>query len=73
MVKFTLKIHPKQRLCYIPKALYEIIGKNPEVVPDAYAALIFNRETPSDKIIKSVQIILEDLRLRFEGESEKNG
>jgi len=73
MVKFNLKIHPKQRLCYVPKELYEVIGTNPEVVPDAFAALFFKKDTPPEKIIKSIEIILEDLKLRFEKEVGSNG
>ncbi|MEM3628758.1 MAG: hypothetical protein QXE06_05250 [Candidatus Bathyarchaeia archaeon] len=39
MVKFRIKVHPQQRLAYIPKEIFEALGPKLEVVPNLKGGL----------------------------------
>ena len=56
-----IKINTKQRLAYIPKSLYEILGSNVIVSPNRAAALIYSENTSIDDALRSIDIIKADL------------
>lgn len=65
MVEFKIKVNPEQRSAYIPKELYEAFGKDLKILPNANAAILFSSNKSLDSVIKSVELLLEDLRLRL--------
>lgn len=60
-------IHPDQQVLYIKDDLFKILGKKITLVPNANAVLMFSRSTDYKIVIKSVELILEDLKSRMEG------
>jgi hypothetical protein len=64
MVEFKVKVHPEQRLMYVPKEIYQTFGTNLKVVADFFAAVIFREDAALPDVIRSLEIILEDLRHR---------
>jgi len=71
MVEFKVKIHPEQRLAYIPRQLVEILGFRLKAVPNSVAVLLFPENADPQDVIKSLQIIktelLHNLMLREKG------
>lgn len=53
----TVRINEKQRLAYIPKALFNILGTHVTVTPNRAAVLMFSEKTPITDVIKSLDII----------------
>lgn len=64
MVEFDLKVHPKQRTMYIPKELVKIIGTEPTAIPNAFTILLFKKDEDIQKVIGSLEIILQDLKFQ---------
>ena len=71
MVEFNVKIHPAQRITYFPKQLVEQFGYELKVLPNANAAVVFSKDKNLESVIKSVELLLQDLRLRQEEIKEK--
>ena len=65
MVEFKIKVHPEQRLAYIPKEIYEVFGSNWKAVANYYAAVIYREDATLSDVIKSLEIILADLKHRI--------
>lgn len=61
MVEFKIKIHPEQRLAYIPRQLVETLGFRLKAVPDSIAVLLFPENADPQDVIKSLQIIKTEL------------
>jgi len=61
MVEFKIKIHPEQRIAYIPRQLVEIMGFRLKAVPDSIAVLLFPENADPQDVIKSLQIIKTEL------------
>jgi hypothetical protein len=61
MVEFKIKIHPEQRLAYIPRQLVEILGFRLKAVPNSVAVLLFPENADPQDVIKSLQIIKTEL------------
>jgi len=64
MVEFNVKVHPEQRLMYVPKEIYEIFGPNLKMVADYYAAVIFRADATLGDVIQSLELILLQLKHR---------
>lgn len=64
MVRFKLKLHPKTRTMYVPKELCEVLGETPEGVPNACSVVLYNPDEDSEKVIASLEIIIQYLKLR---------
>lgn len=62
MVEFKIKINQEQRLAYIPKEIYEVLGSDPKAVANRTAVLFFSDKTELEDVIKSLQIIEADLK-----------
>lgn len=56
-----LTINEKQRLAYIPKALYEVLGSKVKATPNRAAVLLTAENTSVADAIKSLDIIKTDL------------
>ena len=66
MVEFHIKVNPVQRVAYIPKEIYEVFGSNLRMVANYYAAIIFRYDANLLDVIKSLELILADLKHRSE-------
>ena len=64
MVEFVIRVN-QQRTAYIPKEIVENFGYDWTLVPNARTAVIYPRQCSLDTAIKSLQIILDGLRLRL--------
>jgi hypothetical protein len=64
MVEFKVKVHPEQRLMYVPKEIYQTFGTNLRMVANYFAAVIFREDVELQDVIRSLEIILQDLRHR---------
>ncbi len=62
MVEFKIKIHPEQRLAYIPRQLVETLGFRLKAVPNSVAVLLFPENANPQDVIKSLQIIKAELQ-----------
>lgn len=72
MVEFEIKIHPKQRLAYIPKELYAILSSHSKAVANRTAVLLFPEGISKENVLKSLLIIKDDLEHGIELEKEAN-
>ncbi|MEM4727468.1 MAG: hypothetical protein QXD04_04365 [Candidatus Bathyarchaeia archaeon] len=64
MVEFKIKVYEDQRLAYIPKEVVETLGTRLKMKPDQYAAVIYPEGAKLDLVVRSVEIILEYLKLK---------
>jgi hypothetical protein len=75
MVEFKMKINAQQRLAYVPKVIFAILGIRIRAVPNRAAVLLYPENMPIEQVIRSAKIILEDLQhsvdLSFEVPQEK--
>lgn len=69
MVRFKLRVHPKQRLMYIPMNLLGVIGMNPVAIPNHSVAVLYNSETDPVMVVKGVEHILRGLRLELKAKT----
>jgi hypothetical protein len=66
MVKFQTKILQKNKL-YIPKAMQNAGFKGLiDICPNQKTAVIYPSEIPADRVIKSLELILQELKLEAE-------
>ncbi|MBW2671951.1 MAG: hypothetical protein JRD89_00880 [Deltaproteobacteria bacterium] len=68
-MKIRLAYDPQGRRIHLKEEVKDLLGhERKEVVALANATTltIFDPETPIDKVIKSLEIVLQDLRLRAE-------
>jgi len=72
MVEFTIRIHPKQRLAYIPRQLYTVLGSRARAVPNRAAVLIFAEDVSRRDVLKSLDIIKADILHGQEMEMKKD-
>lgn len=61
MVEFNIKIHPEQRLAYIPKEIFEVLSSHAKAIPNRAAVLIFAEGVSIEDVLKSLDIIKADL------------
>ena len=61
MVEFEIKTNPTQRLAYIPKEIYAVLGSRAKAVPNRVAVLIFRDGISREDVIRSLDIIRADL------------
>ena len=72
MVEFNIKVHPQQRLAYIPKEIVRALGFRLKAKPDRYALILYPENCDLNLVIRSVEILLEDLKLQRDAEQEVN-
>lgn len=71
MVEFKINVNRSQRLVYIPKKVLEVLGHSLTIVPDMNAAVLYPTGQNLEIVAKSVEILLQDLRLRIESKRPK--
>ena len=62
MVKFELKVNHKQKTVYFNKNIVEALGYNLYAQLNATSGIIYPQDAEKEDVIRSVEIILEDLR-----------
>jgi hypothetical protein len=58
---FDLKAHPINRIIYLPKKLYDILGKDIKAVPDGKTVLCYSKDTPIEEVLTSIEVIKVNL------------
>jgi hypothetical protein len=66
LAEFAVKVNPCQRLAYIPKELYKILGPKLTAVTGRAATVFYSEETPIEDVIRSLEIIQTDLQHAIE-------
>lgn len=66
MVEFELKVHPKQKVTWLPRQIVKAWGFELKLLPNNNAGILYPTGIEYDAVIKSVEILLQDLRLRAE-------
>jgi bifunctional DNA-binding transcriptional regulator/antitoxin component of YhaV-PrlF toxin-antitoxin module len=69
MVKFTVKSNPQGQY-YFPKEVRAELGTELDLICNARAAVVFSKDTPFEVILKSIELIAQDLRQRIEYQKE---
>jgi bifunctional DNA-binding transcriptional regulator/antitoxin component of YhaV-PrlF toxin-antitoxin module len=69
MVKFHTKAS-RQGQFYLPKAVRSELGNELDMVCNTRAAILYNSATPLELVLKSVDVITNDLRHRIEMQKE---
>ena len=64
-MRFNLKVHPKQKIMYIPRTLLNVIGLNPIAIPNSSVAVLHNSETDPSLVVKELEHLLRGLRLEL--------
>ena len=67
LVEFVIRVN-QQRTAYIPKEIVENLGYEWTLVPNAKAAVIYPRRCSLETAIRSLQLILDGLRVRLSAE-----
>jgi hypothetical protein len=65
MVKFKIKISNSKRLAYIPKEVVESLGLKLVMIPGMKAAVLYPEDADMEKVVKSVENILEELKINI--------
>lgn len=65
MVKFKVHSNPQGQY-YLPKEVREELGKTLNLMCNTKAAIIFNEDTPLDQVLKSVEVLAQDLKNRLD-------
>jgi len=75
MVEFRISVNPKQRVAYFPKELLEALGYRLIAVPNRNALVLYSEGANLEIVRKSVEIILEDLKIAADQEKgeKENG
>jgi len=63
MTEIEISIHPKERMAYIPKHIYGILGKRVRAVGDAVAVLLYPEGANLDRVMESLKVIEQHLTL----------
>jgi hypothetical protein len=65
--EFKVRVGPQGHI-YLPKVVREALGKELKIIPNAHAAAIYPANAQPQAIIASLQLIIQDLKLRLEAE-----
>lgn len=71
MVEFSLTINKKQRTAYFNKKIVDALGHDLAAQLNASSGVIYPKDANKADVIRSVEIILEDLRHQAELEKKK--
>lgn len=69
MVRFNLKVHPKQRTMYIPTTILNVIGMNPIAIPNSSITVLYNSEIDSVMVVKELEHLVRGLRLELKAKT----
>lgn len=62
MVEFKIRINPEQRLAYIPKEIYEVLGSELRAVADGTAVILYPENVAIEDVLESLEIIQANLK-----------
>ena len=62
-MEFKLKTGPQGHI-YLPKKIREMLGDSMNFLPNSTAAVVYPENASPETVIKSLQVIISDLRLR---------
>ena len=68
-MEFNLKTGPQGHV-YFPKKIREYFGEKMKLVPNARAGVIFPENADPKQVIASLEVIIQDLKLRVKEASE---
>jgi CCR4-NOT transcriptional regulation complex NOT5 subunit len=71
MVEFSLTINKKQRTAYFNKKIIDALGYDLAAQLNATSGILYPKEANKSDVIRSVEIILEDLKHQAELEEKK--
>jgi hypothetical protein len=64
MVEFNLTVNRKQRTAYINRKILDALGYDLVIVPNAHSGVLYAKNADKKDVIRSVEIILADLKLQ---------
>jgi len=70
MVEFSLKVNEKQGTAYLPKEIRNAFGLKLKLLPNAEAAAIYREGSDPARVIRSLEHIIENLRLLVEADEK---
>ena len=70
MVKFQIKVHPKQRLAYIPKEIVEALGTKLEAIPNLQGIFLYPQGLPLEQVLNSMKAIYDHFKQQAQLEKE---
>jgi len=71
MVEFEIKIHPEQRVAYIPKEIANVLGIRVKAVPNISSVLFYPEGTDPGDVLRSIDTIRSHIQQRVELEKKK--
>jgi hypothetical protein len=71
-MKFEIRIHPEQRQTRIPKILTKNFGNMWILVPNTKAAIVYSKKTGLDEVLKSLEILRQDLQLQLDSKRKSS-
>jgi hypothetical protein len=66
MVEFSIRLHQKQRLAYIPQELAKMLGANIKASANCVAVLMYPEGTKPEDVLRSLDIIAMDLKQKID-------
>ena len=66
MVKFQIKVHPKQRLAYIPKVIVDALGVKLEAVPNLQGVFLYPKGLSAEQTLNSMKAIYDHFKQEVE-------
>ena len=71
MVEFSITINKKQRTAYFNKKIIDVLGHDLGAQLNASSGVIYPKDANKEDVIRSVEIILADLKHQAELEKKK--
>lgn len=71
MVEFGITVNRSQHSAYIPKILIKTLGFKLVLLPNSNAAVIYPQGKDLNVVLRSLEIILQDIKLRNEMQAGK--
>jgi hypothetical protein len=71
-MKYTSKSNIKRQY-YLPREVAEMLGREAELIPNAYALVMFPKGSPTRKVLRSLAVIQHDLENQIATEEEDKG
>jgi len=69
-MEFNLKTGPQGHV-YLPKKIRDAFGNDLKFLPNSEAGAIYPKNADLNRVIQSLQLIIEDLKLRVKDETKK--
>lgn len=70
MVEFESNIDSANRV-YLKEEIRKVLGKEVKMIPNAFAVVIYGKDTNLENVRKSIELILHDIDLRLANTNTK--